>query len=236
MSTTTTETWAEQEAKRETLEADRRQALHEACRDIATWLGDPWRYVERGVNEDGEPEPLCEWGALLHGNGERDKTPRLCIARVWDKQDRYEIRAEFPGVYEHLSMKDRDGKWVITVAASKTPKQIAKDIERRLFPGYLEAYAAGRAARDAVEAEDAARDAAAAELVELLQGHGEIRSQKYGHAQHGIAAFSARSPFYGDLETRRNLDGARSADFTISNLTMEEARAICAVLVRRPLT
>lgn len=88
-------------------------------------------------------------------NGPDDKSLHFVIP--WNNDNRLEISGSFRnGLNQHLPYSGDREKTEITVAKSKAPEQIAKDIERRLMPPYERVLAQTKerkAKADAYEAE-----------------------------------------------------------------------------------
>lgn len=68
----------------------------------------------------------------------------------YNKPDRIEVSGAFPRSELSSSYFGPHGqRFVISCALSRGPEKIARDVERRLLPGYLPKYAEARASRDA---------------------------------------------------------------------------------------
>lgn len=97
----------------------------------------------------------------------RDDGAEIIFHVYWNKKDRVNIHGSYPKsddghTFPYTRSEERPG---ISVSITKAPEKIAKDIERRFLPPYLELYEAG---------------------LEALQGHNnrlKKRQQMYARLQ-----------------------------------------------------
>jgi hypothetical protein len=119
--------------------------MQELAKDVAALLTGSW--TPHPNDEDGN------WRAYILGaNGEK-----LFLSNTWAGKDRVYASGILPNGHTFA-----DGG--ITVAATKSAAQIARDIERRLLPAYQTALAE---AKDKIAKENAAEQARLATLAEV---------------------------------------------------------------------
>jgi len=184
---------------------DTNEELHALARDIAQALGAEWQYAS---------EQPYEHRALLAGSGgiglnlawKQSNHGRLTIVGCWPELVWYKERS-----YSFEPYQDRP---IISVAASRGPNNIAKDIERRLLPKYLPLWEGAVKARNARLAEIEKLESM---LVRLL----EIPGTREDKGKDGARFGESNGP-WGSIETYS--DGP--ATLTIHNLPFEVAREI----------
>ena len=124
--------------------------MQKLATDIAAHLTGSW--TVKPNDEDGN------WRAYILGANDE----RLFLSNMWGGgKGRIYISGSFPSGLSHTDSS-------ITVAATKTPSQIAKDIERRLLPAYQIALAAAKEQIAAADRAEMARLATIAEVEKII--------------------------------------------------------------------
>ncbi len=182
-------------------QANERQALSALTRDIATALGNGWQYI--APKDDDE---LTSRNRYIV-NGDR----KVSVGFVWNQRDRVSLRGTFDnGLHQHLPYRAENPE--ITVAISRGPAVIAREIARRVLPAY-----------DALLAQTKARKAEANEF---------RRKQVANLVALGAVVGLTLTPrddvdrfFFDGGEVRVSDD---DASVTLHGLTIEQARQILA--------
>lgn len=156
------------------------QAVSVIARAIATELGEQWRVdpgcwgesdaVLRSATNEGIHLQSIDGQRRFALSGERG-VPQEDLPRHWPWS---------PGTHNRIAHE-------ITVSATKSPAQIAKDIERRLLPDYRISLAQARVNKRASDEKDAAEVPLVRRLAEILhatiapaQSHRGLRIGQYG--------------------------------------------------------
>lgn len=134
----------------------------------AAALGNGWR-TEHGYSTDDSDARLC---------GPDDEDIHMSQAWEYSRQDRLVLSGSLTGelrthIHDNVYPYPRHE---ITVSRSKSAERIARDIERRLLPGYRATLATARRIQRRHQERTAARDALAAELIAAL---GELAHRSY---------------------------------------------------------
>ncbi len=106
-------------------QANERKALSELAQQVASALGDGWHYL--APKDDDELTARNRYIV----NGER----KVSVAFVWNQRDRVSLRGTFNnGLHQHLPYRAENPE--ITVAISRGPAVIAREMVRRVLPAY----------------------------------------------------------------------------------------------------
>lgn len=132
-------------------------SLQEFAALIAQALGGEWKRSTRFDAEDRN------WRAELEGPGEQ----RLFLSNTWANKGRLYIGGEFPTGAQLPYKADRPS---ITVDASKSAQQIAKDITRRLLPPYVELLATVLKMKSDADTFETGRQKLAQDVAEVVGG------------------------------------------------------------------
>ena len=216
------------ETYQETATRERRekhQAADAAARAICAALGDGWT-LEGPDASDYDPRVTFHGpaGEMVH------------MDNYGGSNGRWHLSGTLPqGLYNHKRYNDQTGD--ITVSASKTGAQIARDIERRLLPQYRATLNTARERFAAWQQDQRELTDITDRLIVALGGHGEAREIRNGNTTEaaGHLAMSYRSPFHGEMSVSYARDGGRTVRIKADYLTLAEAEAVCRILAARPL-
>lgn len=135
---------------------------------IAAALGNGWR-AEPGYRTDDSDARL---------RGPDDEDVHLSQAWEYSRRDRLVLSGSLTGEL-HTRIHDNVYPYPrheITVSRSKSAERIARDIQRRLLPGYRATLATARRIQQRHQERTAARDALASELIAAL---GDVAHRTY---------------------------------------------------------
>jgi hypothetical protein len=106
-------------------------ALYYTAQRIADALGFGWTVIAPPEDE------LQRWVDLQRDD---DRECGLRLSRQWNDETRYRIAGRYPSHEGNSGLRYQEAQAEITVSASRTPPQIARDILRRILPVYMEQY------------------------------------------------------------------------------------------------
>jgi len=158
---------------------------------------------------------------LAHPDGRR-----LFLRRPWNHHDRVEISGHYP----HSDYYFQPGEHLrITVAIARQPAAIAREITRRLLPGYVQVLAKVRAHLARQAADDTHRAQLAERLARLIPG---ASVHDDGHHTTTIRwSASGQDPIgYGRIELRHDATSATFKADSLPPATLERLAAALASL------
>jgi hypothetical protein len=127
--------------------------------EVVTHLDGAWRV-----------DPEAWYVTLAYG----DTGGKLHVATEWNKKDRITVSGIYPGGTDYLCMADNDRKPRITVAKARGAETIAKEINRRVLPVYLELFA---------------------KVIEAQKRYNEAQDEQHETARQCAALFGKPDPF-----------------------------------------
>jgi hypothetical protein len=127
--------------------------VHKLAEDLAVYLGNGWTHVR--------PKPDSEGGSYAHLTGPTGEERLHLYLDNW--KNRVRISGGFPQDYDPYGKK-----FEITVAESRPAREVAKEVQRRIFPEYLPAIAEALARKAADLQRCADARALAAELAAVI--------------------------------------------------------------------
>lgn len=189
--------------------------IRTAAEQVALELGDGW------IANDGD-----QLSHLAYLDGPDDA--RLAIRYEWNRKHRVAISGYYPDAPYGVVNNDHHS---ITVNAHRGPETVAKEIRRRLLPGYLPDLEDAKAAIAKHHADTAAANTLAAELGAILDARvtpadsGAPGGSGIRRRQAGVSIYSP-GKLYGSLNVDRY-----GVSVELSHVTADQARAIARILV-----
>lgn len=182
--TTATESYTER-ITRERADTERRDKAITA--GIAAALGTGWTVRHRDDEEYRNIIDGINYSLYLHVEGYGDRG-RVRISAGWPMD-----------VTRHKCGDGTDPE--ITASMSKTPGQIARDIERRIIPAANERDIALRAAKASADAYESRQAALAADLAGILGTSVDVRNGQHEVSLYGQGPVSGKVEVYADHAT-----------------------------------
>lgn len=128
----------------------------QVAEELSRVTGETWTRTARLEDEN--------WRAEISGPGEQ----KLFLSNTWGGKGRLYISGSFPDGVELPYKAERPS---ITVAETKNPEQIAKDVVRRLLPPYVTLLAVVLDRKAKAEEFEAGRKRLAAEVAIVVNGN-----------------------------------------------------------------
>ncbi|HKQ68403.1 MAG TPA: hypothetical protein VJT73_03650 [Polyangiaceae bacterium] len=159
--------------------------------------------------------------AELHGPDEI----RLFWFSPWRPKDRIEILGQFPRWYDEFSTETYHSRerFNITIAKGSSPEHAAREIKRRLLPGYLVQLEEAKQLR----AQFFERGARQEQIMKRLEAVGARRAGRERGSLEIVLDSSEGMARYGDIKVG-NFDG--TVDIKLRNLSPEQATAVLRAL------
>jgi len=178
------------------------RSVNEIMAQVAGFL-DGWDWVERDVPHSSEYSYRelrhIESGAVVgawsgSGHDEAREGGRIEFYPIWPRDEK-----------NHDFRPDRDADtWNrITVSADRTPESIAKDIARRLLPGYVEMYLIKKAERDEWEAKVTKQQVAAVQWAAKFGTQPGTHSPETFHIHHDGCSLTIEISIDGGVRISR---------------------------------
>jgi hypothetical protein len=171
---------------------------------------------------EAQEEPNRRDVAEIEGAGEI----RLFWFSPWRPKDRIEIIGQYPNWHDKYSTQAYNpGERVsITIARDSSPEHAARQIKRRLLPGYLAQL--DEAKRQRAEFRD--RNEKQAHVVQMLESAGARRNPRQkGRLDIEFASGDDGRHRFGDFKV---CDYDATVDIELRNLTPEQAAAVLRAL------
>lgn len=105
------------------------KSLREIAEEIAKALGQEWRRSTKFDADDAQER--TQWRARLEGSG----VEALFLSNTWGPKNMLHISGWVPDSIDRQSVSIPQMA-SINISLTKTPQQMARDIERRLLPEY----------------------------------------------------------------------------------------------------
>ncbi len=193
--------------------AQEQNTLREITRQTAALVADQLE----GFTVDTSEEYDGHRGVYLDGpNG-----ARLFLALDWRNSDRLEVS----GIYPRGTQLHNVERHEIGVRRDRGPAVIAREITRRLLPGYLTDLERVQADNDERATMRDRRQSVARELAELAGG--TVDAQDDRSTQAGVRWFHNNGDSYGDVRINYRAD---SVSIDIRSLPVEVARDVLALI------
>lgn len=192
---------------------------------LARERGHRWRVVEGDPTDWDVRESGREMRGRVRVQHETIEGAQITLsAGVYGHKGRLLVSGAYP-VHNGTSYPSRrvqgDPQGKVTVADTKSPEDIAKDIERRFLPGYLQSLAL---AAEELAGDVAYEDSKATLTAELASVAGKA---PYQNGSHGFSMYRDHGGY-----VRGQVNGPDSVDLEIRSLPAESARAILRLLLQ----
>ena len=183
------------------------------------------------------------WSVGTHPDSYRGELAGPDGMKIWARTENYRAASRgrlffsgsYDGLYDHAWQLDRTE---ISVTTTKTPRQVAADLKRRLLPKYREGLAIARERQAAHDAQEAERDALAAEITEALgsgaensgtghhghRSHAHVRLGRYSDAVDAVFKVPSGT-YHVEVEIRVSKDLAVRLAAAVGALQIEELPA-----------
>jgi hypothetical protein len=210
---------------REKAETERRMAeLRAFCNQVATAMGDGWHVVTAEGDRDPHLVRASDGAEFYIGYGWREKH-RLTVGAAWPKD-----ATGKPHVPYFSEYSDNGGSSPsISFAATKTPQQAARDIERRFLPAFLPLWAKQAASVQATNKYSADKKELAHRIAWILGGTAaeNPRNENDSTVRLGFRDHGIREVTFSDKEHEIHVSVV---------CTIEELRALAALFPKQPAT
>ena len=141
------------------------QTLIDIAKSICSLLEDEW-LINQDLIDEGYQGVFI---TTLDGK-------QLQLTTPWNNNNRLEISGSFRDFYQHLPYKHENTS--ITVAKSKSPEQIARDIKKRLMPAYERVLAQAKKNKIIAENQEAKKQNVLECLKEAMDKKATIRDNE----------------------------------------------------------
>lgn len=190
-----------------------REIIRQTAGFVATELGEDWK-----VNTD--ERYADHMGVYLDGPSQQ----QLWLGFDWRNPDRIKVRGHYPqppGTTLPYGTKSHE----IGLSRDRGPEAIAKEIRRRLLPGYIESLAGVIEGHTLADENASRRDTVARDFETILGGR---------YAGTTAADSGAEVSFFDDARgfgrVRLNSDGTKVVEFEIRSLPLDKARRIALIV------